>query len=112
MTDSDKDAVGRRTPPACSPRFLSGAELFTQTLAQIADSVDYGQNVTMDAGRIKWMRKAAANLKRERDEARAKAEEFRRYLTARITPDDAIPLFIPWENDPVEGREGDAPKSN
>ena len=75
-------------------RVLEPDEAVIQHLEQRLQGTDYGDNITLAHGELRWIAEAFQTIKRQRDEARSIAERFRTYV-----PKDAIvPLFIPWEN--------------
>ena len=81
-------------------RVLEPDEAVIQHLEQRLQGTDYGDNITLAHGELRWIAESFQTIKRQRDEARSIAERFRTYV-----PEDAIvPLFIPWEN-----AKGDAP---
>ena len=91
---AEEKADDRLARMACSPRVLEPDEMVIQHLEQRLQGTNYGHNITLAHGELRWIAEAFQTIKRQRDEARSIAERFRTYV-----PEEAIvPLFIPWEN--------------
>lgn len=79
-----------------SARALQGDEAFVAHLRQHADATGYGENLTIGGGEIKWYAEAAANLKRERDEARRGIEEADEIIAAWVKGEGCMDAAFSW----------------
>ena len=80
-------------PPKPAGRVLKPDEMLIQELVAMVDAGHYGECVTIEHGKLRWILEAVQQIHSQRNEARGIAERFRTYV-----PKDLIaPLFIPWE---------------